>query len=88
MARIEMKRDALYETRRAPILRDDLERCARVVLDAAGGEAAGYMMSSSQGAKQPQGRWRTAVFTANFAAILDNRRNNTLVRAFAAGRRG
>jgi hypothetical protein len=88
MARIEMKRDALYETRRAPKLRQDLERRGRAVLDAAGGEAAGYMMSSTQGAKRPQGRWRVAVFTSNFAAMLDNRRNNTLVRAFGAGRRG
>lgn len=84
--RIEIKRGALYDLRREPGVRQDCERRARAVLQAAGGEAAGYMMSSSQGAKRPQGRWRAAVFTSNFDAILDNARNNTLVRAFGAAR--
>ncbi|MGY2019398.1 hypothetical protein [Nocardia gipuzkoensis] len=88
MARIEMKQGALYELRRAPKVRQDLERRARAVQDACGGPAAGYLMSSTQGAKKPQGRWRTAVFTANIEAMLDNRRNNTLVRAFRAARGG
>ncbi|WP_342800974.1 hypothetical protein [Nocardia sp. No.11] len=84
--RLVMKRDALYEIRRAPGVQRDLERRARKVLAAAGGEAAGYMMSTTQGEKKPQGRWRAAVFTSNFKAIKDNARNNTLVRNFGAAR--
>ncbi|MGW4090041.1 hypothetical protein [Nocardia sp. NPDC004750] len=81
-----MKRGALYEVRREPKVRQDLTRRAAAVQDACGGPAAGYLMSSFQGEKKPQGRWRAAVFTANIEAMLDNRRNNTLVRNFGAAR--
>lgn len=86
--RLVFNDQGMYKLRRQPGVRADLERRARAVLEACGGEAAGYMMTSTQGAKRPQGRWRTAVFTANLTAMLDNRRNQTLVRAFSAARGG
>ncbi|MBF6133509.1 hypothetical protein IU501_10910 [Nocardia otitidiscaviarum] len=84
--RLEIKRGALYDIRRAPRVRAELERRGAAVLAACGGEAAGYMMSSSQGAKNPQGRWRVAVFTATADAMVDNMRHQRLVRAFGAAR--
>ncbi|MFI9507570.1 hypothetical protein [Nocardia sp. NPDC052566] len=84
--RLVWKRDGLYELRRQPGVIRDLERRGRAVLAAVGGEAAGYMMSSSQGARNPQGRWRVAVFTATARAMRSNARHNTLVRNFGAAR--
>lgn len=84
--RLVFKRDAMYDVRQQPKVRADLEQRAEAVAEACGGEAAGYATSSTQGAKRPQGRWRTAVYTRNFAAILDNARNNTLVRKFGRAR--
>lgn len=81
--RLVMKDGALYKLRREPGVRADLERRGRAVL-ARCGEANGYMMSSVQGARSPQGRWRVSVFTANARAMVDNRRHNTLVRNFGA----
>lgn len=83
--RLVMKPGALYDLRREPGVRADLERRGRAVLRQCG-EANGYMMSSRQGAKRPQGRWRISVFTSNVTAMVDNRRHNTLVRAFGAAR--
>lgn len=84
--RVVIKRGALYDLRREPGVRADCERRARAVLNAAGGEHMGYMMSSTQGAKKPQGRWRAAVFTSNFKAIKDNAQHNTLLRSLGAAR--
>lgn len=84
--RVVIKQGALYQLRREPGVRADCERRAAAVQAAAGGAPAGYLMSSSQGEKRPQGRWRAAVYTSNFAAIKDNARNNTLMRALNAAR--
>ena len=78
--RLVIKRDAMYELRRAPQVQIELVRRARRVAEACGGAAAGYLMSSSQGRKNPQGRHRAAVYTATAKAMIDNRRNNTLVK--------
>lgn len=83
--RLVMKPNALWQLRREPGVRADLERRGRAVLRQCG-EANGYMMSSSQGQKAPQGRWRVSVFTSNAMAMVDNRRHDTLVRAFGAAR--
>jgi hypothetical protein len=82
--RLEIREGALYELRSAPGVQAELERRARAVLEACGGEAAGYALSSGQGAKRPQGRWRTAVYTSNLNARVDNARNQTLIRNFGA----
>lgn len=84
--RLEINNRALYELRRHPALRADLERRGRAILNACGGEAAGYAMSSGQGARNPQGRWRVGVVAVTGAAIRDNATNNTLIRALSAGR--
>lgn len=86
--RLVMKDGALYKLRREPGVRRDLEKRGEAILDAVGGHRAGYMLNSTQGAKRPQGRWAVRVFTANIAAMVDNRRNQTLVRAFGVARRG
>lgn len=83
-SRIVFKRDAFYNLRSSPEVVRELERRGRAVLEAAGGEEAGYMMSSSQGQKNPQGRWRVAVFTSNAKSMVDNQRHNTLIRSFGA----
>jgi hypothetical protein len=41
----------------------------------------GYKTSSRAGRRNPQGRWRTTVITANYAAMRDNAKNNTLTKA-------
>lgn len=41
----------------------------------------GYKVSSLAGRRKPQGRWRTTVITATAEAMLDNAKNNTLVKA-------
>lgn len=84
--RVVIKRGALYDLRRAPGVRRDLERRGEAVHQAAGGDESGYGMSSSQGDKNPQGRWHVGIFTKNFEAILDNARNHTLLRALDSGR--
>jgi len=84
--KLVMKPDALYKIRGAPGVVAELERRGQAVLEAAGGEAAGYQMSSKQGRKAPQGRWRVTVFTRTPRAMRSNAKNNTLVRAFGSAR--
>lgn len=84
--RLEINAGALYELRGEPGVKEDLERRARAVLEACGGEEAGYDMGSEQGAKRPQGRWRTAVYTRTEEGKRDNAEHNTLVRNLSAGR--
>ncbi|MFC5789670.1 hypothetical protein ACFPPE_07355 [Agromyces tardus] len=84
--KLVFKRDAMYDVRQQPKVRADLLARAEAVAAACGGEEAGYATSSTQGAKKPQGRWRAAVYTMTFDAILDNARNNTLVRRFGSAR--
>lgn len=83
---VKINNRALYDLRRAPGVRADLERRGRAVLEACGGTAKGYMMSSFQGAKHPQGRWHVNVFTATPYAMASNMKHQTLVRAFKAAR--
>lgn len=84
--RLEVHNQGLYALRRDPAIRADLERRGRAILNACGGEAEGYALSSGQGARNPQGRWRVGVVTTTNGAIRDNATNNTLVRALSAGR--
>lgn len=77
---------AFKEIRRSPGVRADLERRGRQVLDACGGEAEGYGMTSHQGDARPEGRWQIEVFTKTPEAMVENARDNTLVRNFKAAR--
>lgn len=84
--RLVMNRGALYDIRRAPRVQADLVARARAVAEGCGGAEAGYLVGNTQGRKNPQGRWRATVFTSTVKAMVDNRRNNTLVRNFGRAR--
>lgn len=71
-----MSRDALYQLRSDPGVVADLEARIERYRVACG---EGYTTSSQQGRKNPQGRWRTTLFTATFRAMRDNARNNTMI---------
>lgn len=78
--------DAFHDIRTSPGVRADLERRGRAVLQACGGTAAGYAMSSYLGSKRPQGRWQISIYTATPRAMASNAKHNTLVRNFGAAR--
>jgi hypothetical protein len=76
---IKWNLDAFEEIRRAPSVKADLAgRAARIA--AAAGD--GYESSSAEGAS----RSRASVVTTTYAAIRDNAKHNTLIRAVDAGR--
>lgn len=81
--RIRWNPNALYQIRHAPGVRAELERRGRRIVNAANNtliERSGYAMSSTQGARRPQGRWRVTVFTRTTHAKRSNARHNTLLR--------
>lgn len=84
--RIKWNVQGFYELRSEPGVVADLEARAEAVAAAAGESGFHYETGSQQGAKKPQGRWRTSVVTADFDAILDNARHQTLLKALDAGR--
>jgi hypothetical protein len=81
--RIRWRHGALHKIRSAPKVVDELEDWAGKVAATANrmGDTDGYKTSSRQGAKRPQGRWRTTVITANAKAMRDNMKRNTLTKA-------
>lgn len=85
LVRVVHKIEGYYQLRSEPGVVGDLEARGGRVQSAAGGTAAGYDMDSRQGAKGPQGRWRVTVAAVTRGAMLDNARNNTLLRALGAG---
>src|SRR5699024_4288709 len=84
--RVKWNINGFYDLRRAPGVVADLERRGRAIQDAAGGESEGYLMSSRQGAKNPQGRWRVGIAAALYPARRENTKHNTLLKALDAGR--
>lgn len=79
---IEFDPGALYEVRSDPALVAREEALAQQVADRANTNGKGtYAVGSRQGRKNPQGRWRTSVVTADAEAMADNARNNTLIRS-------
>lgn len=82
MIRIRYNIPGFYALRSAPGVRAELERRASDI--AARANAAGkgtFATSSQQGARRPQGRWRTTVVTADYRAKIANSRHNILLRA-------
>ncbi|MCF3941323.1 hypothetical protein [Gordonia tangerina] len=79
--RIKWNTQALYDLRREPGVVAELESMAQRICDRANAEGEGtYAVGSQQGARNPQGRWRTTVVTADYRAIRDNAKHNTLIR--------
>lgn len=79
--RIEWDHDAMYDIRRDPAVVAMLEAEAEKIADRANELGKGtYAVGSQQGRKNPQGRWRASVVTADAEAMIDCARNNTLLR--------
>lgn len=79
--RIEWDPDAMYDIRRDPAVVAMLEAEAEKIADRANELGKGtYAVGSQQGRKNPQGRWRASVVTADAEAMVDCARNNTLLR--------
>ncbi|WP_446224975.1 hypothetical protein ACTWPB_07615 [Nocardia sp. IBHARD005] len=86
VTRLDINFAAMYEIRRMEGVVAEIDQRADQVLAACGGEAAGYKKGSTQGAKRPQGRWRSSVVTYNGTGIRDNAANHTLQRAIDSAR--
>lgn len=56
-------------------------RRANAMARAHGNPDALYVTGSRPGKRKPQGRWRTSVVTANWQAMRDNQKHNTLTKA-------
>lgn len=82
--RIEWNLQGFHDLRSADGVKADLERRGRAVQEACGGEAAGYYLTSEQGAAHPQGRWQVSVIAGSEEARIENGRTNKLVRNFGA----
>lgn len=81
--------DAFFNVRRTPEVQRKLEEIAEKIAAEANRQAGledGYRTSSQQGQRSPQGRWRTTVITADLESVIDNSRNNTLLRSIDAGK--
>ena len=84
---MEAFRDIRYG-RHDPSIIGLLEGEAEKIADRAnsmGGSAVKYAVGSQPGAARPRGRHRATVITANYAAMRDNAKNNTLLRALGGG---
>ncbi|MFC9768486.1 hypothetical protein [Rhodococcus jostii] len=87
--RIRLHVAGFYTLRSAPRVRADLAGRAEAIASEAmlrSGEGAEYGTGSQQGARRPQGRWRSTVFTQNAHAMASNAKHNTLIKSLDAGR--
>lgn len=84
MAKPRMKWNikAFAEIRNAPGVLDDLQNRADAIASAAG---EGYESRPAEAGKGRKGRGRAAVITADFDAVRDNAKNQTLLRSLDAG---
>lgn len=78
-ARFEPRRNAFYEVRSLPSVKEEIDGLARRGASAAG---EGFEWSSRQGIKRPQGRWRAIIYPATFSARRRNANQNVLVNLF------
>lgn len=80
--RIDFNDDWFWEVRRAADVVALLDGEAEKVADRANELGKGtYAVGSQQGRKNPQGRWRASVVTADAEAMVDCAKSNTLIRA-------
>jgi hypothetical protein len=74
-----------YDVRRMPKLVDLLEEKAEKIAAEANSNLSNpgdhYRTGSRQGARRPQGRWRTSVFTATEYAKRADAKHNLLLKA-------
>ncbi|MFD7045460.1 hypothetical protein [Rhodococcus jostii] len=87
--RIRLHVAGFYKLRSSAGVKSDLDRRARAIAAAAGALGtpdAEYGTGSQQGARRPQGRWRSTVFTQNAHAMASNAKHNTLIKSLDAGR--
>lgn len=85
---IKWRNRGFYELRSEPGVQKALEELAEQVASQANSMAKtrnGFRTSSRQGARKPQGRWRTTVITATAEAMAKNAKNNVLLRALFGG---
>lgn len=85
---IKWKSGAFYKLRSEPGVQKALEDWASEVADKANrmeNIKGGFKTSSRQGARRPQGRWRTTVITATAEAMRKNAKRNALVKALFGG---
>lgn len=80
---VRFRRAAFNALLRDPAVTRDLERRARAIADACGGEAEGFYARTSEGAT----RSRAAVITGTGRAIRENASSNVILRNLDAGRR-
>lgn len=80
--RIRFNQAAIKKLLKAEAVREDVHRRAKAIADAAGGEEKGYEAQSSIGLN----RARAAAITTTTEAIVDNARNQSLLRNIDAGR--
>lgn len=85
---IKWKTAGFYKLRSEPGVKKALEEhTADVAVKAnrLAGLKDGFKTSSRQGARRPQGRWRTTVITATSQAMRNNAKHNTLLKALFGG---
>lgn len=86
---VRLNKQGFYNMRRDPAVVADLEARGRRIAEACNSGAtngARYEVGSRQGARNPQGRWRVTVITANAEAMADNARHHRLLRNADHGR--
>jgi hypothetical protein len=86
--RFKANNAGFYDVRRLPKLRSLLLHIAEdVAADANQMDATDeYLVSSQQGRKDPQGRWRASVVTAGTHAKRANAKHNTLLKALGGAK--
>lgn len=80
--RIKWNIGAFAEIRNAPGVLDDLQNRADAIANAAG---EGYESRPAEAGKGRNGRGRAAIITADFDAVRDNAKNQTLLRSLDSG---
>lgn len=81
--RIKWNNRGFYDIRRQPALVAQEEKLARGIAARANAELGepGFQVGSRQGARRPQGRWRTSVAAVTMHARRADRKRNILLKS-------